>query len=74
MIVVTKGGMNMADVREVFITKEIADKFDMSPNYIIKIARSLDLNESEMREAGKRTYLFSNEAVNKIGERLKNGK
>lgn len=64
----------MADVREVFITKEIADKFDMSPNYIIKIARSLDLSQSEMREAGKRTYLFSIEAVNKIGERLKNGK
>lgn len=64
----------MADVREVFITKEIADKFDMSPNYIIKIARSLDLSELEMREAGKRTYLFSIEAVNKIGERLKNGK
>ena len=64
----------MADVRDVFITKEIADKFNMSPNYIIKIARSLNFNESEMREAGKRTYLFSIEAVNKIGERLKNGK
>lgn len=64
----------MTDVRNVFITKEVADKFNMSPNYIIKIARSIDLNEYEMRDAGKRTYLFSLEAVNKIGERLKNGK
>jgi len=74
MVIVTKGGMEMTDVRNVFITKEVADKFNMSPNYIIKIARSIDLNEYEMRDAGKRTYLFSLEAVNKIGERLKNGK
>ena len=64
----------MADVRKVFITKEVAEKFDMTPSYIIRVAQSLKLNETEMREAGKRNYLFSEEAIEKIGERLKGNK
>ena len=64
----------MANVQEVFITKELADKFDMTPNYIIQVAKGLNLSDTEMREAGKRTYLFSSEAVEKIGEKLNKGK
>lgn len=60
----------MADVREVFITKEVAQQLDMTPSYIIRVAQSIDLNESEMREAGKRNYLFSVEAVEKIKKKL----
>jgi len=66
--------MDMSDVRLTFVTKELADKFDMTSNYIIQVAKSLDLNESEMREAGKRTYLFSIEAVEKIGAKLEANK
>jgi hypothetical protein len=64
----------MANVQEVFITKELADKFDMTPNYIIQVAKNLNLDNTEMRDAGKRTYLFSIEAVEKIGEKLNKGK
>lgn len=60
----------MADVREIFITKEVAQKFDMTPSYIIRVAQSLNLDKSEMREAGKRNYLFSVEAVIKIEQKL----
>jgi hypothetical protein len=66
--------MRMANVQEVFITKELADKFNMTPNYIIQVAKGLNLSNAEMRDAGKRTYLFSIEAVNKIGEKLNRGK
>lgn len=64
----------MTDVRNVFITKEVADKFNMTPSYIIRVAQSLNLNENEMREAGKRNYLFSDEAIVKIGEKLNSNK
>ena len=64
----------MSDVREVFITKEVADKLNMSTSYIIRVAKSLDLNESEMREAGKRNFLFSKEAVKKIDAKLQSNK
>lgn len=64
----------MANVQEIYITKELADKFNMTPNYIIQVAKGLNLNETEMREAGKRTYLFSVEAVIKIGEKLNRSK
>lgn len=64
----------MSDVRLTFVTKELADKFDMTSNYIIQVAKSLNLNESEMREAGKRTYLFSVEAVEKIRLKLEANK
>ena len=64
----------MANVKEIYITKELAEKFNMTPNYIIQVARGLGLDDTEMREAGKRTYLFSKEAVEKIGEKLNKGK
>lgn len=64
----------MSDVRNVFITKEVAEQFNMTPSYIIRVARSLELNESEMREAGKRNYLFSTEAIEKIRQKLNSNK
>jgi len=64
----------MSDVREVFITKEVAEKLDMTTSYIIRVAKSLPLNDSEMREAGKRNYLFSKEAVEKIHNKLQSNK
>ena len=64
----------MSDVREVFITKEVADKLDMTTSYIIRVAKSLNLDISEMRDAGKRNYLFSKEAVEKIDKKLQSNK
>jgi len=61
------------DVRNVFITAEVAKILDMTPSYILRVAQSLDLNEFEMREAGKRNMLFSKEAVEKIKQKLDKG-
>lgn len=61
------------DVRNVFITAEVAKIFDMTPSYIIRVAQSLNLDESEMRDAGKRNILFSQEAVEKIKQKLNKG-
>ena len=56
----------MTDVKKVFITKEVADEVGLNPSYLIKLAKKLELSENEMREAGSRNYLFSEEAVEKI--------
>ena len=61
------------DVRNVFITAEVAKILDMTPSYILRVAQSLDLDESEMREAGKRNMLFSKEAIKKIKQKLDKG-
>ncbi len=56
----------MSDVRKVFITREVAEKLQLTPTYLIKLAKKIELNEKEMREAGSRNYLFSEEAVEKL--------
>lgn len=61
----------MTDVRKVFITREVADELGLTPTYLIKLAKKMRLNETEMREAGNRNYLFSAEAVEKLKNRNK---
>lgn len=61
----------MSDVQKVFITKEVADKLGLNPAYLIRLAKTLNLNSTEMREAGSRNYLFSEEAIEKIKNRNK---
>ena len=56
----------MTSVQDVFITREVADKLNLTPTYLIKLAKKLNLNDDEMREAGQRNYLFSREAVSKL--------
>lgn len=56
----------MSDVRDVYITREVADLIGLNTAYLIRLAKKIGLNESEMREAGRRNYLFSKEAVNKL--------
>ncbi len=59
----------MSDVRNVYITKEVADILKINPSYLLRLAKSMNLAPSEMREAGKRNYLFSKEAVEKLKKR-----
>lgn len=59
----------MTDVRNVFITREVAEDLNLTPTYLIKLAKKMGLNETEMREAGNRNYLFSKEAVEKLRHR-----
>lgn len=56
----------MTDVRKVYITREVAEQLNLTPTYLIKLAKKIKLNETEMREAGSRNYLFSDEAVEKL--------
>lgn len=56
----------MSDVRKVYITREVAEKLNLTPTYLIKLAKKVNLNEAEMREAGSRNYIFSEEAVEKL--------
>lgn len=61
----------MTDVRKVFITKEVSEILNINPSYLLRLAKSMNLSPSEMREAGKRNYLFSEEAVEKLKNRKK---
>ena len=59
----------MTDVRKVFITREVAEQLDINTNYLLQVAKTMEFSESEMRSAGKRNYLFSEEAVEKLKQR-----
>lgn len=65
----------MIDVNDVFITKEVSDKLDLSPAYLIRFAKKLQedglISITDMRSAGKRNYIFSNKALEVIKENLK---
>jgi len=56
----------MTSVKDVFITKEVADELNLTPTYLIKLAKKSKLSDDEMRGAGRRNYLFSKEAVMKL--------
>ena len=61
----------MSDVREIFVTAEVAKVLDITPAYLIRLAKQLELSESQFREAGKRNYLFSDDAIDVIKSNLK---
>ncbi len=61
----------MTSVKDVFITREVAEKLNLTPTYLIKVAKKMELTDDEMREAGSRNYLFSKEAVEKLQMRNK---
>ena len=61
----------MSDVREVFVTAEVAKILDITPAYLIRLAKQLNLADSQFREAGKRNYLFSDDAIEVIKSNLK---
>ena len=54
------------DVRRVFITVEAAEQVGLNANYMLRLAKQLELDETEMREAGPRGFLFSAGAIKKI--------
>lgn len=61
----------MSDVREVFVTAEVAKILDITPAYLIRLAKQLGLSKSQFREAGKRNYIFSDDAIEVIKNNLK---
>lgn len=56
----------MSDVRKVFVTSEVAMKFQITTAYLVRLAKKMNFDESEFRETQKHTYLFSEEAVDKL--------
>lgn len=56
----------MNDARKVFITKEAAEQLNLNPSYVIRLGKKIGLEENEMREAGSRNYLFTEEAIEKL--------
>ena len=56
----------MSDVREVFVTSEVAERFHITTAYLIRLAKTMNFDESEFRETHKHTYLFNDQAVYKL--------
>ena len=59
----------MSDVRTVFTTAEAAEILGITPSYLLRLVQSHTLSPAEFRSAGKRNYLFSQEAVEKLKNR-----
>jgi hypothetical protein len=64
----------MSDVRGVYITSEVSKKLNITPAYLVKFAKSLDLSESDFRETDKGSYLFNQNAIDTIKSNLKRKK
>jgi len=62
------------DVNKVFITKEVAEKLDVNPSYLVRLAKKLlekdIISENDIRKAGKRNYLFNEVAVDIVKDNL----
>ena len=61
----------MSDVRDVFITAEVSRQLDITPAYLVRLAKSLDLSETDFRETSKGSYLFNRNAIEIIKSNLK---
>lgn len=65
----------MIDVNKVFITKEVAERLDTNPAYLIRVAKGLvdegKIKCTDMRPAGKRNYIFNENALEELRKKLK---
>ena len=61
----------MSDVRDIFITAEVSQQLDITPAYLVRIAKKLELPEKDFRETIKGTYLFNKDAIELIKSKLK---
>jgi len=61
----------MSDVREIFISAEVSRLLDITPAYLIRLAKSLNLSETDFRETVKGSYLFNMDAIEIIKSKLK---
>lgn len=68
----------MENVNKVYITKEVAEKLEINPSYLIRVAKALKeqgmFSDNDMRAAGIRNYIFNDRAVNEIGKQLEKNK
>ena len=59
----------MSDVRTVFTTAEVANTLGITSSYLLRLVQTMNFSPAEFRSAGKRNYLFSEEAVEKLKNR-----
>ena len=59
----------MSDVRTVFTTAEVANTVGITSSYLLRLVQTMNFSPAEFRSAGKRNYLFSEEAVEKLKNR-----
>ena len=59
----------MSDVRTVFTTSEVAEILEITSSYLLRVVQTMHFTPEEFRSAGKRNYLFSQEAVDKLKNR-----
>ena len=64
----------MANVNDVYISKEVADELDLNQSYLIRLAKELKeegtITDNDMRLAGKRTYLFTRKSINELSKKI----
>ncbi len=64
----------MENVQKIYTTKEIADKFDVTPTYILRVAKHLldygYITDKDYRKSGKSTHLYNDKAVREIAKKL----
>lgn len=61
----------MSDVREIYITAEVSRELDITTAYLVRLAKSLNLPETDFRETSKGSYLFNRNAIETIKSNLK---
>ena len=54
------------DVRHVYVTAEAATQAKLNAAYLLRLAKQLELDETEVRQTGPRGFLFSAGAIEKI--------
>ncbi len=63
------GVILMSDVRSVFTTSEVAAMIGVSSSYLLRLTQTMNFSPAEFRSAGKRNYLYSEAAVEKLKNR-----
>ena len=61
----------MSDVRMVYTTAEVAQMLQITSSFLLRLAAAMRFSPAECRRAGKRNYLFSQEAVEKLRQKEK---
>ena len=59
----------MSNVKDVFTTAEVAQMLDITSSHLLRLVKTMSFSDTEVRSAGKRNYLFSKAAVEKLKNR-----
>lgn len=64
----------MENVQKVYTTKELSEKFNVTPAYILRLANHLldygYITNEDYRKSGKSTHLYNDRAVLEIQKKL----